>query len=97
MKTVFEMTAGEIIAQMNPCEKDALYRALWSDFVQVDVEAHLASDFPDFNAVLNDDTDEKDAFIMEVVNDYVYNGKYDCNLSYWDNISNLIQSHMPTE
>ena len=37
--------------------------------------------------------EEEDALCEDVVNAYVYNRDYDCNLSYWDNIDNLIKEH----
>ena len=90
MKAISAMTAGEIISSMNPAEQDNLYRMLWSKHVYRDVMISLADNFPELNAKLDEDIDEKDAFVMEIVNAFVYNSDYDCNLSYWDNINNLI-------
>ena len=85
------MTAGEIISSMDESEKDSLYRILWSDRVYEDVEWQLDE------RKISLDEDEKEAFIMEVVDRYVYNGDYDCNLSYWDNIDNLINEELEGE
>ena len=55
---------------------DTLYRLFWESYVRDDFE--LLGDFAE---------DELDSF----VHDYVYNGNYDCNLSYWDNLENIIR------
>lgn len=89
--SISEMTAGEIISSMNESEKNSLYHMLWSDRVYNDVETRLD------DREISLDEDEKEAFIMEVVNRYVYNVDYDCNLSYWDNIDNLINEELEGE
>ena len=55
---------------------DTLYRLFWESYVRDDFES--LGDFTE---------DELDSF----VHDYVYNGNYDCNLSYWDNLENIIR------
>ena len=61
-------------------EKDAIYRAVWFDNVKSDIRAHLAE---------TDDT-LTDKQIDQAAELYVYHGKYDCNLSYWSNIEEVI-------
>ena len=68
------------ISKMECLDKDALYRKLWANHVQEDVLNHSRA----LDKELNDDG------IKKVVDRYVYHGDYDCNLSYWDNIENLI-------
>ena len=86
-KSVFNMTPCEIMTSMNPDDKDALYRLLWSDYVYDDVQQRLEDEY---EHVTFENDDEREAFIENVVNRYVYDGDYDCNLTYWNNIDNII-------
>ena len=61
-------------------EQDDVYRYLWSQHVREDVESHA-------NDIDADLTKEE---IDKVVEMYVYQGKYECNIDYWSNIENLI-------
>ena len=61
-------------------ERDELYRYLWGEHVREDVITHAES----IGAELNDDQ------IDIIVERYVEDGDYDCNLDYWTNIENLI-------
>lgn len=68
-------------------DKDSLYRMLWMDHVIEDIKTRITEcedDIPD--DILN-------SIAEKVATEYVYNGQYDCNLSYWDNIDNLIQKY----
>lgn len=62
-------------------QKDYLYRMTWYENVFEDITGRLLD---------RDITDEDDAIKSTVAHRYVYEGDYDCNLSYWDNIDNLI-------
>ena len=86
-KPISRMTTSEIFAQLNSTQKDELYRMLWSDYVYGDVMEVLKSN----NDVSEEDYDD---IANSVTNSYVYNGRYDCNLSYWDNINNLVNENM---
>lgn len=72
------------VKTLSSTERDELYRYLWSDYVRNDVREHLSRD----DIGLSDE--DVNAIVETVVEYYVYNGEYDCELSYWDNISNLI-------
>lgn len=79
-----EQDAARIVtANMDPRTADALYRAVWKDHVLEDIRSRV------------DDLDEEplapeqEDYAAEL---YVYEGKYDCNLCYWDNIDNVIQT-----
>lgn len=72
-----------IIAGLTKSEKDSLYRALWIEYVEDDV-----SDYCEDNGI-----NCPDELIDAVADDYVYNGEYDCNLTYWNNIGNLVRKH----
>lgn len=61
-------------------EKDAIYRAVWLNHVKNDIKAFIK----DEDVALTEDQ------IDHIARLYVYDGEYDCNLSYWDNLSNLI-------
>lgn len=61
-------------------EKDAIYRAVWLNHVKNDIKAFIK----DEDITLTEDQ------INYIGRLYVYDGEYDCNLSYWDNLSNLI-------
>ena len=73
------------IDALTPAEQDEVYRYLWFQHVKEDVETH--SENIDFkkHGIKFDDKE-----ITTVAEKYVYDGEYDCNLSYWDNIENLI-------
>lgn len=68
------------IDDMPAAERDMTYRYLWHEHVTEDVEAHAEEM----------DIDLTDAEIDAIADRYVYEGDYDCNISYWDNIENLI-------
>lgn len=86
--TLESMTSSEIFVALSDTQKDDIYRMVWSDHVVEDVKARLIE-----NPDLEIDEDEEDALCEEVANAFVYNGDYDCNLSYWDNIDNLIKEY----
>lgn len=60
--------------------KDQIYRHLWKNHVIDDVESHME----DMDVTLTKDE------IDLAAHRYAYDGDYDCNLSYWDNIENRI-------
>lgn len=60
--------------------RDKIYREVWKEHVMEDIRSHAE----DMEVELsNDDIDD-------IAERYVYNGDYECNLSYWQNIENLI-------
>lgn len=68
----------DVVAELKNVDSttlDTLYRLFWESYVREDFES--LGDFTD---------DELDSFVY----DYVYNGNYDCNLSYWNNLENII-------
>lgn len=89
-------TLKHIVDGLDAVEKDDLYRYLWADHVREDVESRLASDYEEMmlNASGETDEDHLKAVVENVVERYVYDGDYDCNLSYWENIDNLIEKAM---
>lgn len=86
-KEYFEVTTGidcpiptEFLSYKS---RDDIYRHVWKEHVAEDVRSHIE----DTDVELSDDD------IDEIAEIYVYNGKYDCNLSYWQNLDNLINSN----
>ena len=61
-------------------QKSTLYSILWSQYVREDVASRL-----------EEQEECSDAIVEEVTRRYVYDFEYDCNLSYWENIDNLIE------
>ena len=61
-------------------EKDAFYRKLWAEHVKEDILTFAE----------NEDIEITAEEVDRVASAYV-NGRYDCNLSYWENLHNLIQ------
>lgn len=77
---------SDILMRLLPSmEKDTFYRKIWAEDVMIDIKSFAA----DKGIRLSDEN------IKEAAEAYV-NGRYDCNLSYWDNIQNLI-SEIPKE
>lgn len=68
------------VDELSAQERDDIYRYLWAQHVREDVESYSKN-----IGVVLDET-EKDS----IANLYVYDGEYDCNLTYWENIENLI-------
>ena len=61
-------------------DKDALYRKIWAEHVLEDIQGY--ADTADIQIP------EKEA---EAAAEKYVNGEYDCNLSYWENIHNLLE------
>lgn len=78
------MTDEEIhkmINSLSSYEQDRIYRYLWSQYVRKDVISHAES--------IGIELD--DGAVDMIVDRYVEQGDYDCNLNYWANIENLIE------
>lgn len=73
-------TITKLLNTLTESEKDQIYRALWITHVKEDIRSH------------GEDTDQAltEDDIDIIADRYVYQGDYDCNLSYWDNIQALI-------
>lgn len=82
---IANLTPSQILEKVD--NKDSLYRMLWSDYMYEDVYDFVKEN----NYPLNE------SGIQEVIERYVYCGDYDCNLSYWDNINNLVQEALEKE
>lgn len=73
-------TATEICKEYDKRVLDDIYRIVLKGYVTQDIEEFAESE----NLNLDKDT------VSLIADRYVYDGKYDCNQSYWDNIKNLI-------
>ncbi|MBO5435062.1 hypothetical protein J6A31_04495 [bacterium] len=90
IKSVFNMTPCEIMTDMNDSHKEDLFKLLLSDYIYRDVNTSLHENHPDLDL----EDDEREALIEAVVNECVYNDKYDTSVSHWDNINNLINAEL---
>lgn len=88
MANITELSSSELFVEMTEAQKDDIYRMVWFTHVCKDIESLMEDRNMDF------DEDTKDSLIEDVANDYVYNGNYDCNFSYWDNLSSLIEKFL---
>ena len=70
---------------LSPKAKDEIYRSVWKEHVIEDVMSRAE----DIEITIT----EEDA--AEVARRYVYEGDYDCTLSYWENIDNMIYEVNP--
>lgn len=73
-----EDRAEGILGCLTPGEKDAIYRSVWFDHVVADVKS-----------MDNGLTGEQAEY---VASRYVYDGEYDCERSYWENLNTLIRA-----
>lgn len=77
---------NKILESLSYEEKDLLYRKLWYDYVLEDVKEVIEdSDISIKNP---------DKIAKEIARKYVYDGDYDCELSYWNNIEILLQKEV---
>lgn len=75
-------TASRIVIEnLDPGTADALYRAVWKDRVKEDILGWLE----DRGEALSPEQ------IDYAADRYVYGGRYDCSLSYWQNIEAVVE------
>lgn len=63
--------------------KDHIYREVWKEHVMEDIKSYAEENGHSL-------TEEE---LVVAADRYVYMGDYDCNLSYWQNISSLIERY----
>lgn len=80
-KSMTDEEIHKMIDSLSPYEQDRIYRYLWGQHVREDVISHAESI----------DVELDDEVIDIIVDRYVEQGDYDCNLNYWTNIENLIE------
>lgn len=69
-----------LLNSMSTEMKDALYRSLWHEHVKNDIRSYM-------NETVHVLSEEE---ITRIADRYVYNGEYDCNYSYWENLDVLM-------
>ena len=94
MSNISGISLHEIIDPLNDIEKDELYKLLLSDRIRHDVLDRIENNYEDLHKSLEMNKPIFNAFITSIVKKYVYDEKYDNNVSYWVNIDNLINDEM---
>jgi len=84
-----KMASSEIYANLSPSQRDDIYRMKHMEYVEEDVRSRIEENYD-----TKIDKDDIDSLVSDVANAYVYHCKYDCELSYWDNIDNLIERYL---
>lgn len=79
-----ESDLEKLAENLNFKTSDKLYRILHMPYVKEDIKSMIDE--------MEIDTSDYDleCLIDNCASRYVYDGDYDCNLSYWDNIKNII-------
>lgn len=75
----------ELLIKLNYSTLDYIYRRLWANHVKEDFISRIKDNFSWLKY------DDKD--IEECANRHVFEGDYDCNCTYWDNIDAIIYDY----
>lgn len=86
---IANMKVDDLYILMTSRQRDELYRKLWYDYVYDDVRSFLE----DYDGNIPETQEGIDNLVDRVTRAYVYDGTYDCNLSYWQNIENLVREN----
>lgn len=70
---------NEILEKLTYEEQDTLYRKLWKEHVKADIQSFMTEE----------DIELSEKEVNQAAERYV-GGRYDCNLSYWENVRNVI-------
>ena len=81
--------AEDMIKEMDPALSDTIYRLVWKGHVEEDVASWLEDD-----ERIEDLSDEELKGLVDAVAERHVYGDYDCNLSYWQNLDNLINDEL---
>ena len=71
---------------------DKIYRCLWFKHVKIDVKDRMVDAYEDY--IMKTNAEVVNTIIDCAAERYVYEGDYDCNQSYWENIDNLIDAEI---
>lgn len=88
--STLKLDLDNFVDSLDTISKDTLYRRLWLDYVKADVENQLEQLPLDDYGIESMEDEKFDELVDIIAGTYVYDGDYDCNLSYWENIDNLI-------
>ncbi|MBR6475389.1 MAG: hypothetical protein IKS98_08055 [Lachnospiraceae bacterium] len=78
------------LSYLTPDEKDKIYRALWKEHVVEDAKSQI-EEYIFYELIPKEDVER---IADQAAERYVYEGDYDCTLSYWDNIENLVKDEI---
>lgn len=78
----------KLAENLNFKTSDDLYRILHMPYVKEDVK-HMLNELEIDTSAYN-----LECLIDECASRYVYDGDYDCNLSYWQNLENIIRNEI---
>lgn len=81
------MNIDLFVNSLDEREKNALYKRLWFEYMKDDIVSRLDTYSIDIKKYCID----TDMLIDAIAHRCVYDGEYDCNLSYWANIDKLIK------
>ena len=84
-----QQVAEEVCKNLTPGVKDAIYRKLWFEHVAEDVRIRIRERLGE--VILPESVE---AIVIKCANRYVYNGDYDNEYGYWDNLDNLINDEL---
>ena len=74
--------------KVSPFVVEEIYKILRKEHVEKDALAYITDDY-DYKKSIEDYSDEEVELADAIAERYVYEGDYDCNLTYWGNIKNL--------
>lgn len=75
----------ELLTELNYSTLDYIYRKLWANHLKEDIISRIKDNFSWLEYSDND--------IEECAKRYAFEGDYDCNCTYWDNIDAIIYDH----
>ena len=82
---IYEIPSIDLYAKMSEKQRDDIYRLVRKKYIKEDVKSRMEE-----LQVLDKNDENFDTVVETVATRYVYDGDYDCNLTYWENIDNLI-------
>lgn len=88
LNTLTKADLEKLAENLNFKTSDDLYRILHMPYVKEDVK-HMLNELEIDTSAYN-----LECLIDECASRYVYDGDYDCNLSYWQNLENIIRNEI---
>ena len=88
IKPISQMTSEELFAAMNNVQLRDIYDMVRFGLVLQDIESRMEE-----LCETEELSEETKVICKNVAHAYVYNGDYDYELSYWDNIDKLIKEY----
>lgn len=79
-----EIENEKLLNSLTDSQKDYIYRKVWAEHVKEDVLSVLAGRKDNLSDKEKQEIAEEAAYL------YCEEGQYDCNLSYWENVENLV-------